>query len=153
MIQRYGVMMVWMGAMLFGNPSLHHEFTPHDTNNTLGVRSVIHLPTRVDESSYEVEIFVGKPMYLDSCNRYRLKGDIAQQDGAIVVSHIGALEALSHKVCHGGKRDRFVSLFRSEELFRAYESERAIVIYHPRWYEVRYRILKQAQQTQKAIVR
>lgn len=119
-------------------------------------RFVITLPSEKDEDRLKVELLVGKNVTLDPGNRYFFAGRLQKEtvtgwgyDFFILKSlgpMAGTLMAIDPKI---PKVERFITLGGESELIR-YNSRPPLVVYVPKGVEVRYRIWRADQQTQKA---
>ncbi len=110
------------------------------------VRHVLELPPQKDESSFKVELVVGKTVQVDGVNRYFFGGNIKEVviEGwgftRHVVSDLGPLAGtLMAAEPDMPQVDRFVSLGGEPYIIR-YNSRLPVVIYAPEGVEVRYRI-------------
>lgn len=104
---------------------------------------VIELPHSKNDDNKKVEIFVGKNLETDTCNRYNLSGEFKEHnlegwgynyytfetDGNVASTMMGCLD--------NGKKTQFV--FAPGHLMR-YNGRMPIVLYVPEGYEVKYKI-------------
>lgn len=109
-------------------------------------RYVLQLPTKKDESMYQVELIVGKTVQLDPANQYFFGGTIEEEAipgwgyTRYLVNNIGPMAGTLMAVEHNApKVKRFVTLGGDPKLVR-YNSRLPIVVYTPKGFEVRYRI-------------
>ncbi len=112
---------------------------------------IIKLPKLVHEENYKVELLIGKKMFVDTCNEYRFDGKIEEKSSYLYINYIGAMKSLTHLKCQGKKKDRFIHIFLSDKLWKNYNSQSSIVIYLPKWYEVKYKIWEKYKNIQTAI--
>ena len=114
------------------------------------IRYVLKLPPLKDEDRYKVELLIGKKMFIDGCNKYKLEGSVLNKDNYLLVESIGKMVSLSDFDCKDKKRDRFVSIKLSDSLFQPYSSKKDIILHIPKWYEVRYLVWQKSGDIQKA---
>jgi ecotin len=110
------------------------------------VRFVLRLPKQVDESTYRVELIVGKTVQVDARNRYFFGGRIEQETitgwgyTRYQVSKLGPMAGTLMAIDpNEPKVDRFIALAGEPYLVR-YNSRLPLVVYVPEGVEVRYRI-------------
>ena len=108
-------------------------------------RHVLQLPKQDDESTFKVELIVGKMVQVDE-NRYFFGGKIEKETivgwgySRYVVNKLGAMAGtLMAADPNVPKRDRFIPLGGEPYLIR-YNSRLPVVVYVPEGVEVRYRI-------------
>jgi len=115
------------------------------------VVEVFHMP---DENICKVELQIGKNIYSD-CNEYKFEGKVEvkfleNNETYLYIPYIGKANAITSRQCNERKKDKFVFLSISDELWKKYNSAIPIVIYVPKEYEVRYRMWKSRKFRQKA---
>jgi len=110
------------------------------------VRYVLQLPKQDDESTFRVELIVGKTVLLDEVNKYFFGGKIEVETingwgfPRYIVSKLGPMAGTRIAVHPDTpKVDRFITLGGEPYLIR-YNSRLPIVVYVPEGVEVRYRI-------------
>jgi len=110
------------------------------------VRHVLQLPKQNDESSFKVELIVGKTVRVDAENRYFFGGKIESETirgwgyTRYNVSQLGPMAGTMMAIDpNAPKVDRFVALGGEPYLIR-YNSRLPVVVYAPKGVEVRYRI-------------
>lgn len=110
------------------------------------VRHVLPLPSKEDESAFQVELLIGKTVETDAGNRYFFGGKISKETIAgwgfprYNVSNLGPMAGTRMAVDpNAPKVKRFISLGGEPYLIR-YNSRLPIVVYAPEGVEVRYRI-------------
>jgi ecotin len=110
------------------------------------VRYVLQLPKQEDESSFKVELIVGKTVQVDEKNRYFFGGYIEKETikgwgyPSYNVSKIGPMAGTLMAVDPDApKVARFITLGGEPYIIR-YNSRLPIVMYVPEGVEVRYRI-------------
>lgn len=110
------------------------------------VRHVLQLPIKADESTFKVELIVGKTVQVDAVNTYFFAGKIEEK--TIVgwgfprydVSTLGPMAGtLMAAKPDAPKVNRFIMLGGEPYLIR-YNSRLPIVVYAPEGVEVRYRV-------------
>jgi len=117
------------------------------------VRYVLELPELDDESTYKVELIIGKTVLIDEKNHYFFGGNIQEESikgwgfPRYIVSELGpmagTLMAIDPDV---PKVNIFVKLGGEPYLIR-YNSRLPIVIYAPEGVEVRYRLWSVGSET------
>ncbi len=112
------------------------------------VRYVLRLPKREDESTFKVELKVGKTVQVDEKNRFFFGGKIEEETikgwgfPRYIVSELGLMAGTLIAVDPNvPKVDRFITLGGDPYLIR-YNSNLPIVVYVPEGAEVRFRIWK-----------
>ena len=110
------------------------------------VRYVLRLPAQADESSFKVELIVGKTVRVDEHNRYFFAGRIEEEtiEGwgftRYKVSKLGPMAGTLMAIDPGApKVARFIPLGGAPYIIR-YNSRLPVVVYAPQGVEVRYRI-------------
>ena len=112
------------------------------------LRYVVQLPAQDDETTFKVELVVGKTVQVDEKNQYFFGGQILKESIAgwgfprYIVKALGPMAGTLMAVDpNAPKVDRFICLGGEPYLIR-YNSRLPIVIYVPEGVEVRYRIWK-----------
>jgi ecotin len=110
------------------------------------IQKVLQLPKQEDESSFKLELIVGKTILTDPANRYFFAGNIEKKTikgwgfSRYIVSKLGpmagTLMAIDPNVA---QVERFITLGGEPYLIR-YNSHLPVVVYVPEGVEVRYRI-------------
>ena len=110
------------------------------------IRKVLQLPQQDDESSFKLEIIVGKTVQTDPENRYFFAGNIEKKTiqgwgfSRYLVSKFGPMAGTLMAVDPSvAKVERFITLGGEPYLIR-YNSHLPVVVYIPDGAEVRYRI-------------
>lgn len=110
------------------------------------VRFVLQLPPQDDESTFKVELMVGKTVQVDEKNKYFFGGAIDEETikgwgfPRYVVSKLGPMAGTLMAIDpNAPKVARFITLGGDPYLIR-YNSRLPIVVYVPEGVEVRYRI-------------
>ncbi len=110
------------------------------------VRFVLQLPPQDDESTFKVELMVGKTVQVDEKNKYFFGGTIDEETikgwgfPRYVVSKLGPMAGTLMAIDpNAPKVARFITLGGDPYLIR-YNSRLPIVVYVPEGVEVRYRI-------------
>jgi len=110
------------------------------------VRYVLQVPKQDDESTFKVELIVGKTVKLDKGNRYFFGGKIEVETikgwgfPRYNVSKLGPMAGTMMAIdTNAPKMNRFITLGCEPYLIR-YNSRLPIVVYVPEGAEVRYRI-------------
>ncbi len=110
------------------------------------VRFVLQLPPQDDESTFKVELMVGKTVQVDEKNKYFFGGTIDEETikgwgfPRYVVSKLGPMAGTLMAIDpNAPKVARFITLGGDPHLIR-YNSRLPIVVYVPEGVEVRYRI-------------
>lgn len=110
------------------------------------VRYVLQLPVQEDESSYRVELIIGKTVRIDTQNRYFFGGHIEDEviEGwgytRYILRELGQMAGTLMAVDPDApKAERFIHL-AGEPYFIRYNSRLPVVVYIPEDAEVRYRI-------------
>jgi ecotin len=110
------------------------------------VRHVLQLPQQDDESTFKVELIVGKTVQLDEGNRYFFGGKIEEKNiegwgfTRYVVSKLGPMAGTRMAVDpKAPKVPRFITIGGEPYLIR-YNSLLPVVVYVPEGVEVRHRI-------------
>ncbi len=110
------------------------------------VRFVLQLPPQDDESTFKVELMVGKTVQVDEMNKYFFGGTIDEETikgwgfPRYVVSKLGPMAGTLMAIDpNAPKVARFITLGGDPYLIR-YNSRLPIVVYVPEGVEVRYRI-------------
>jgi ecotin len=110
------------------------------------VRYVLQLPRQADESTFRVELIVGKTVQVDERNRYFFSGKIEEETikgwgyTQYKVSKLGQMAGTLMAVDpNTPKVARFITLGGDPYIIR-YSSRLPIVVYVPKGVEVRYRI-------------
>lgn len=110
------------------------------------VRRVLRLPAREDESSFRVELLVGRTVELDARNRYffggKLESETIQGWGftRYTLAGLGPMAGTRIAVAPDApKVPRFVTL-GGEPFWIRYNSRVPVVVYVPEGVEVRYRV-------------
>ncbi|MFZ2039425.1 MAG: ecotin family protein [Desulfobacterales bacterium] len=110
------------------------------------VRFVLQLPPQNDESTFKVELMVGKTVQVDEKNKYFFGGAIDEETikgwgfPRYVVSKLGPMAGTLMAIDpNAPKVARFITLGGDPYLIR-YNSRLPIVVYVPEGVEVRYRI-------------
>ncbi len=110
------------------------------------VRFVLQLPPQDDESTFKVELMVGKTVQVDEMNKYFFGGTIDEETikgwgfPRYVVSKLGPMAGTLMAIDpNAPKVARFITLGGDPHLIR-YNSRLPIVVYVPEGVEVRYRI-------------
>jgi ecotin len=110
------------------------------------IRYVLQLPKQDDESTFKVELIVGKTVPVDEKNRYFFGGKIEEKTikgwgfPRYNVSKLGPMAGTRMAIDPNvPKVNRFVTLGGEPYLIR-YNSRLPIVVYVPEGVEVRYRI-------------
>jgi ecotin len=118
-------------------------FPPADKGMT---RHVLRLPQQKDESTFKVELIVGKSVQIDEKNRFFFGGKIEEETikgwgfTRYIVSELGPMAGTQIAVDpNAPKVDRFITLGGDPYLIR-YNSRLPIVVYVPEEVEVSYRI-------------
>ena len=118
------------------------------------VRYVLQLPKREDESTFKVELLVGKTVRLDAANKYFFGGKIEAETiqgwgyTRYLVRQLGPMAGTLMAIDPDApKVDRFVTLGGEPYLIR-YNSRLPVVVYVPEGAEVRYRIWSAEPKTQ-----
>lgn len=130
-------------ALLFAKTDQMKAFPPAEAGMT---RHVLTLPEQADESSYKVELIVGKTVKVDDSNRYFFGGEIKPETiqgwgyTRYVVSKLGPMAGTLMAVNPDApKVDKFVAMHSRLDLIR-YNSRLPVVVYAPEGVEVRYRV-------------
>jgi ecotin len=110
------------------------------------VRYVLQLPRQADESTYKVELIVGKMVQVDEQNSYFFGGKIEEETiqgwgfTRYKVSKLGPMAGTLMAVApNAPKVARFITL-GGDTYIIGYNSRLPIVVYVPEGVEVRYRI-------------
>ena len=110
------------------------------------VRKVLLLPEQADESSFKLELIVGKTVLTDPENRYFFAGNIERKTikgwgfSRYLVSQFGPMAGTLMAVDPNVEQvERFITLGGEPYLIR-YNSHLPVVVYIPDGTEVRYRI-------------
>jgi ecotin len=110
------------------------------------IRYVLQLPKQEDESTFKVELIVGKTVQADEANRYFFGGKIEEETikgwgfPRFIVSKLGPMAGTLIAVDPSApKVDRFITVGGDPFLIR-YNSALPVVVYVPEGVEVRYRI-------------
>jgi ecotin len=110
------------------------------------VRYVLQLPKQADESSFKVELMIGKTVQIDERNRYFFAGKIEEetiQGWGFTLYKVGNLGPMAGTLMavdpNAPKVARFITLGADPYVIR-YNSQLPIVVYVPDGVEVRYRI-------------
>jgi ecotin len=110
------------------------------------IRKVLQLPKQKDESSFKLELIVGKTVLLDAANRYFFAGNIERKTitgwgfSRYIVSKFGPMAGTLMAVDPSIEQvERFITLGGEPYLIR-YNSHLPVVVYIPEGAEVRYRI-------------
>jgi ecotin len=110
------------------------------------VRYVLQLPRQADESTYKVELIVGKTVQIDEQNSYFFGGKIEEETiqgwgfTRYKVSKLGPMAGTLMAVApNAPKVARFITL-GGDPYIIGYNSRLPIVVYVPEGVEVRYRI-------------
>lgn len=139
-----GMLLLSMGFVTcaFGQDNMK-AFPPAEDG---AVRFVLDLPKQEDESSFKLELLVGKTLELDQGNRYFFGGTLVEEtiEGWGFPKYVlkelgpmaGTLMAVDPK---SPKVKRFITLGGEPVLLR-YNSRLPVVVYVPEGVEVRYRI-------------
>jgi ecotin len=116
------------------------------------VRYVLQLPPQADESTFHVELIVGKTVRIDKENRYFFGGSIQEETIAgwgyprYTVEKLGPMAGTLMAVDPDApKVSRFVPLAGEPYLIR-YNSRLPIVVYVPEGVEVHYRVWQAGQE-------
>lgn len=130
-------------VFLFAKADEMKAFPPAEPGVT---RHVLTLPKQADESSYKVELIIGKTVKVDDSNRYffggELKAETIQGWGytRYVVGKLGPMAGTLMAVDPDApKVEKFVTMRSGLDLIR-YNSRLPVVVYAPEGVEVRYRI-------------
>jgi ecotin len=120
------------------------------------VRYVLQLPKLEDESTYKVELMVGKTVLVDEENQYFFGGKIQEETikgwgfPRYIVSEIGPMAGTRMAIDpNAPKVNRFITLGGESYLIR-YNSRLPIVVYAPEGVEVQYRIWSVGSETKVA---
>jgi len=112
------------------------------------VRFVLQLPKQEDETSFKLELMVGKTVELDEVNRYFFGGKLEEQTiqgwgfPRYYLKELGPMAGTLIGIDpNAPKVKRFIALGGEPYLVR-YNSRLPIVVYLPAGVEVRYRIWK-----------
>jgi ecotin len=143
-------------ALLFSFAAISHAndnlkaFPPADQGMT---RYVLELPKQRDESSFKVELIIGKTVQTDKQNRYFYTGKIKEESiegwgyTRYIVDDLGPMAGtLMAADPAEPKVSRFITLSGEPRLFR-YNSRLPVVVYVPNDAEVRYRIWSAGKKT------
>ena len=110
------------------------------------VRYVLQVPKQDDESTFKVELIVGKTVKLDKENKYFFSGNIKKETikgwgfPCYKVAKLGPMAGTRIAIDpNAPKVNRFITLGGEPYLIR-YNSRLSIVVYAPSDVEVRYRI-------------
>lgn len=110
------------------------------------VRYVLQLPIQDDESTFKVELIVGRTVQVDAKNNYFFGGTIEEETiqgwgfPRYIVSKLGPMAGTLMAIDpNAPKVARFITLGGDPYLIR-YNSRLPIVVYVPEGVEVRYRI-------------
>ncbi|MBW2483851.1 MAG: ecotin family protein [Deltaproteobacteria bacterium] len=110
------------------------------------VRYVLQLPEKSDESSFKIQLIVGKTVHIDARNKYFFGGSIEEeiiQGWGFPRYNVSQLRPMAgtHMAIDPNepKVDRFITIGGEPFLIR-YNSRLPIVVYAPEGVEVRYRI-------------
>lgn len=128
-------------------------FPPADAGMT---RYVINLPPEKDETTYKVELLIGKTVKTDAANRYffggKLEAETIQGWGytRYLLRELGPMAGTLMAVNPAEpKVDRFITLGGEPTLLR-YNSRLPVVVYVPDGVEVRYRLWRADRKTTTA---
>ncbi|WP_312655261.1 serine protease inhibitor ecotin [Kluyvera ascorbata] len=121
-------------------------------------RQVIQLPEQKDESTYKVELLIGKTLEVD-CNHHRLGGELESKtlegwgyDYYVVEKISGPMSTMM--ACPDQKKTKkFVTASLGDDAMLRYNSKLPIVIYAPENVEVKYRIWEAQEAVQSAVAR
>jgi ecotin len=119
-------------------------------------RYVIVLPhkERGEEDSFKVEIIVGREMLTDGVNLVRLANSIEARPlkgwGYTYYEVTGSSETMSTLMAPPEGAPKVKKFVTASPLQIPYNSRIPIVVYAPKGYEVRYRIWKASEITEKA---
>lgn len=110
------------------------------------VRYVLHLPKQDDESTFKMELIVGKTVRIDKSNKYFFNGKIEKEvikgwgSTRYIVSKLGPMAGTLMAINpNEPKVKRFITL-GGEPYFIRYNSNFPMVVYAPEGVDVRYRI-------------
>jgi ecotin len=110
------------------------------------IRKVLQLPKQENESSFKLELIVGKTVLIDAENRYFFAGNIVRKTingwgfSRYIVSEFGPMAGTLMAVGPNvAQVERFITLGGEPYLIR-YNSHLPVVVYIPEGAEVRYRI-------------
>jgi len=116
------------------------------------VRKVLQLPEQTDESSFKLELIVGKTILTDPDNRYFFAGNIERKIiqgwgfSRYLVSQFGPMAGTLMAVDPNvAQVERFIALGGEPYLIR-YNSQLPVVVYVPEGAEVRYRVWHAGQE-------
>jgi ecotin len=116
------------------------------------VRKVLQLPEQADESSFKLELIVGKTILTDPENRYFFAGNIERKTiqgwgfSHYLVSQFGPMAGTLMAVDPNvAQVERFIALGGEPYLIR-YNSRLPVVVYIPEGAEVRYRVWHAGQE-------
>jgi len=116
------------------------------------VRKVLQLPEQADESSFKLELIVGKTVLTDPENRYFFAGSIERKTiqgwgfSRYLVSQIGPMAGTLMAVDPNvAQVERFIALGGEPYLIR-YNSRLPVVVYVPEGAQVRYRVWHAGQE-------
>jgi ecotin len=110
------------------------------------IRKVLQLPQQDDESSFKLELIVGKTVLTDPENRYFFAGNIEKETikgwgfSCYFISKLGPMAGTLMAIDPSVEPvERFITLGGEPYLIR-YNSQLPVVVYIPDGAEVRYRI-------------
>ena len=116
------------------------------------VRKVLQLPEQADESSFKLELIVGKTILTDPENRYFFAGSIERKTiqgwgfSRYLVSQFGPMAGTLMAVDPNvAQVERFIALGGEPYLIR-YNSRLPVVVYVPEGAQVRYRVWHAGQE-------
>ncbi|WP_297198353.1 serine protease inhibitor ecotin [uncultured Pluralibacter sp.] len=118
-------------------------------------RQVITLPAQQDESSYRVELLIGKTMNVD-CNRHSLGGKLESKTlegwgyDYYVFDKVTPVASTMMGCPDGKKTQKFVTANLGDMSLLRYNSKLPVVVYAPENVEVKYRIWKAQEEVQSA---
>lgn len=112
------------------------------------VRYILHLPERMDESAFEVELIIGKTIRVDTVNKHLLLGEIEAlpiPGSAFTRYEVTKLGGMSTAigVFNAREVERFIQMTSVRYLgpyLVPYNSRQPVVVYVPEGAEVRYRL-------------
>jgi ecotin len=118
-------------------------FPPADEGMT---RYVISLPKQKDETSFRVELIIGKTVKTDATNSYFFGGTLETENipgwgfDRYILRKLGPMAGTLMAVDpHAPQVERFISI-GGEARFLRYNSRLPLVVYVPAGVEVRYRL-------------
>lgn len=136
--------LLFLFAVPAGQAADNMKAFPPAAEGTL--RYVLHLPKQADESTFKVELIVGKTVETDAGNRYFFGGSIEAETikgwgfTRYTVGKLGPMAGTLMAVDPDApKVTRFITLGGAPYLIR-YNSRLPVVVYVPEGVAVRYRI-------------